>query len=122
MKSATTKLAQLIIKRKKVAGSYHENWKPNYRFSCLTGNAQLTIIFLKLFEIEQDRLFYQAALISFLPVINNQRKSGLAGVGGGVPGSAPVWGPYFRFRYPNWGVKFFLDAYLHFYKISKSAT
>jgi hypothetical protein len=29
---------------------------------------------------------------------------------GGIPGSAPIWGAYARFEYPNWAAKFFADA------------
>jgi CheY-like chemotaxis protein len=29
---------------------------------------------------------------------------------GGVAGSAPIWGRYSMFEYPNWAAKFFADA------------
>ncbi len=29
---------------------------------------------------------------------------------GGIAGSAPIWGDYSRFEYPNWAAKFFADA------------
>ena len=31
-------------------------------------------------------------------------------VRGGIAGSAPIWGDYSRFEYPNWAAKFFADA------------
>ncbi len=33
-----------------------------------------------------------------------------AAVRGGIAGSAPIWGDYSRFEYPNWAAKFFADA------------
>jgi hypothetical protein len=35
-----------------------------------------------------------------------------ASIRGGLSGSHPIWGRYLRWRYPNWSVKFFLDALL----------
>jgi hypothetical protein len=29
---------------------------------------------------------------------------------GAIAGSAPIWGDYSRFEFPNWAVKFFADA------------
>ena len=29
---------------------------------------------------------------------------------GGIAGSAPIWGSYSRFEYPNWATKFYADA------------
>lgn len=34
------------------------------------------------------------------------------GIRGGISGSAPLWGSYIRFGYPNWAAKFFIDAML----------
>lgn len=31
-------------------------------------------------------------------------------VRGAIPGSAPMWGAYSRFEFPNWAAKFFADA------------
>ncbi|MDV7395274.1 hypothetical protein RZS08_28055, partial [Arthrospira platensis SPKY1] len=31
-------------------------------------------------------------------------------VQGAIPGSAPIWGAYSRFEFPNWAAKFFADA------------
>jgi hypothetical protein len=43
-------------------------------------------------------------------LLKYQQPSGESGIKGGLSGSAPIWGRYMRFRYPNWGIKFFLDA------------
>ena len=34
------------------------------------------------------------------------------GVRGGIAGSAPFYGRYERFTYPNWAAKFYIDALL----------
>ena len=115
VKSIALKLATLIHKKGKAAGAYDSGWLGNYRFTCLTGNAQLSIIFLKLFEKERDELFLTSALTVFSPVVAAQNTSLNLDLRGAIPGSKPVWGKYFRFRYPNWGVKFYLDAWLLLY-------
>ena len=33
-----------------------------------------------------------------------------AAIRGGIAGSAPIWGSYSRFEYPNWATKFYADA------------
>lgn len=117
-KSIATIFATLIIKHGKAAGEYDSGWRGYYHFTCLTGNCQLSIIFLKLFEKERDELFLTAALMVFAPVVAAQNISHDIDLRGTIPGSKPVWGNYFRFRYPNWGVKFYLDTYLYFFKNS----
>jgi hypothetical protein len=34
----------------------------------------------------------------------------IAGCRGAVAGSLPIWGPYMRWRFPNWAAKFHCDA------------
>ncbi len=105
------KLAATIFEKGKTAGTYRNHWEGNYHFQCMTGNAQLSIIFSNLFEWERDARFQEVAMKVFNTVIQSQRKKGPLDTIGAIPGSKPIWGKYFRFSYPNWGGKFFLDAY-----------
>lgn len=95
------------------AGRYDTSWNGDYSFVCVTGNCQLSIFLHRLWEIsgrEQFKLTAQELLEEVFPyqyLGNNPEKFGA------MPGSAPFWGPYLRFRYPNWAVKFFLDAIKH---------
>lgn len=81
----------------RLAGSYGPGWTGDYRFQCVTGAAQLSLVFRRAGEGEMaDALF---GLIADAPRAN-----------GGVPGSIPFWGRYMPGKYPNWAAKFWLDA------------
>jgi hypothetical protein len=92
-------------------GTFNEAWKSKDTYSCLTGNVQIAIIWLKLFEINGDARFVNSALkiidqVKAVQVV----EGGDPGVRGGIPGSFPIWGHYQRYSYPNWAAKFFADA------------
>jgi hypothetical protein len=88
-----------------------DNWNSNENYSCLTGNAQIAVIWLKLYKINGDARFLNAALkiIDQLKMIQNLHTKN-SGIRGGIPGSYPIWGKYMEYSYPNWGTKFFADA------------
>ena len=92
--------------------TFAENWRPAHSSSsCLVGNAQLAIIWLKVYQLTQDARFLNAALKMLDQVKQTQDLSSPnAGIRGGVAGSYPVWGLYLRLAYPNWAAKFFADA------------
>jgi len=92
-------------------GTLDENWDLTDKYSCLTGDAQLAIIWLKLYEIDKNTIFKDAAinLIEFLKSMQNL-KSKNHGINGAIPGSFPIWGKYQTWAYPNWATKFFADA------------
>ena len=88
-----------------------EEWKSEDNYSCLTGNAQISIIWLKLYRISNDARFLNAALKSIDQVKATQSLDARdTGIKGGIKGSHPVWGKYAQFAYPNWSTKFFADA------------
>lgn len=81
-------------------------------FTCLTGNAQMSCVWLRLFEMTNDLRYFNAAL-----KMNEMLKAllptrGRPGIAGGVSGSFPLWGRYQPLRYISWGAKFFGDALL----------
>ncbi len=94
------------------SAAFAENWRPaRSPSSCLVGNAQMAIVWLKVYQLTQDARFLNAALKMLDQVKQTQDlSSGNAGIRGGVAGSYPVWGPYLPLAYPNWAAKFFADA------------
>ncbi|MEM7726711.1 MAG: hypothetical protein AAF208_10100 [Cyanobacteria bacterium P01_A01_bin.45] len=85
--------------------------KGNY--CCLTGNCQMAIVWLKLFEITKDISYYQAAKNSLEYVMSSQDiNTSDLNIYGGIKGSQPIWGKYTRLSYPNWATKFFIDGLL----------
>ena len=92
-------------------GTLNEKWRSNDNYSCLTGNAQIAIIWLKIYGITNDARFLNAALKIIDQIKAKQNlNSKNPGIRGGVAGSYPVWGKYQRFIYPNWAAKFFADS------------
>lgn len=92
-------------------GTLGPDWASRDRWSCLTGDAQLAIVFIKLFCRNGDPRYLNAALKLIDQVKATQSlKAVNRGVRGAVAGSYPIWGTYTRFGYPNWAAKFLADA------------
>jgi len=92
----------------------NENWDPgDDSYSCLTGNAQLALLWLKIYGAQEDDRYRRAArrLIDGVKTAQSLT-SGNRAVRGAVPGSRPVWGGYLSYAYPNWAAKFLVDALL----------
>jgi len=121
---AVAKSAWVLLRKfetnKYLSGSYEPDFKGGHRFTCLTGNAQMSSVWLRLFEVTGDLRYLNAAL-----KINEMLKQliparGLRGIAGGVNGSYPVWGRYQPLRYISWGCKFFADALLLEQRLTRS--
>jgi hypothetical protein len=106
-------LLQLQQKDGSLYGIYNSEWKNTVRWSCLVGDAQISVIWLRLFEITQDKKYFDAArkMNNFLKATQDL-KSDNQGIRGGIKGSQPFWIGYGRFNYLNWAAKFFVDALL----------
>lgn len=94
-------------------GAYDAAWNGS-SYYCLTGNAQVAVVWLRLAELTGEPQYRSAAEreAEFLKSVHRVADSDSPPVRGGIPGSRPIWGPYQRFRYPNWAAKFFADALL----------
>ncbi len=99
--------------RGKLAGAYDRELNGQYWYGCLTGNCQMALIWMRLFDILGDARYLSAALKALQPVIDRQRMRHLdPNARGAIPGSSPPWGRYLTLRYPNWAAKFYVDALL----------
>mgnify|MGYP001167879653 CR=1 FL=1 len=92
----------------------------NGKYICLTGNIQLSLVWMRIYEITNDPIFLNSAykMIDFIKLthdikINNKN------INGGIKGSLPVYGRYAFSRYPNWATKFFADALMLKLKLKK---
>ncbi len=118
-KSAWVLLRQFETK-KFLCGAYDGDFRNGRRFACLTGNAQMSCVWLRLFELTSDLRYFNAAL-----KMNEMLKSrivmqGRREIAGGVSGSYPIWGRYQPLRYISWGAKFAADALLLEQRIKRS--
>lgn len=93
-------------------GTYDKNWNSKNYYSCLTGNAQISIILMKLYIIYQKKDYFEKAKSINRYLCSCQKLKGYPETRGAIAGSRPIWGKYQRFAYPNWAAKFFVDALL----------
>jgi hypothetical protein len=106
-------LIKHISKNGRMPGRFDHNWQPSVKWSCLTGMAQMSIVWSKLFKYTGKTDYKKAyeKVNHFLKrtqdiTINNP------GIKGGIKGSYPINGGYCPYRILNWATKFFIDALL----------
>jgi len=110
-KRPANNLLKKLRKDNSLAGSFNKNWNSNIEWSCLTGNSQTAIIWLRLFKLTKNKKYLEAA-----KKINNYMKSTQnmnsknKGIRGGIKGAYPIYGWYAPFCYINWAAKFFIDS------------
>lgn len=112
---AAEKAARGLLARQRqdgwIAGTYRDGWMPTASYACVTGVAQMALCWLRLAQITGDKSIREAAWKAIGYVKRTQRlEEGDEIVRGAIPGSAPIWGAYSRFEFPNWAAKFFADA------------
>lgn len=101
----TTSIPKLIPAR------INNKWQPTASYSCLTGNAQIAIIWLRLFKLNNDYRYFAVSKTILDQLKKTQNlKSNNQGIHGGIAGSYPIWGSYMQYCYPNWAAKFYADA------------
>jgi uncharacterized protein YyaL (SSP411 family) len=112
-RAAAEKLAGLQEVGGILYGSYDENWRPRTASRCLTGLAQMGVVWRRLAKGVSPTQMTRAAdsVLAYLAA-EQLVDSPYEGLRGALMGSSPVWGRYFPFRVPNWGAKFFLDLLL----------
>jgi hypothetical protein len=96
---------------KLLPGRLDSSWNSSAKYSCLTGNAQMAIIWLKIYQLDRNKKYLDSAILILneLKKVHNLKSSN-PGIRGGIAGSYPIWGSYMRFSYPNWAAKFYADA------------
>jgi hypothetical protein len=94
----------------RVPANWNEEWKPVSSHECVTGNAQLGGVWLRLFQLTSDPRFANAGLKA-LDIASGQQYRGPArAIDGAVPGSFPIYGRYAPMQFPNWAAKFLADS------------
>ena len=108
---ARSRAASVISKW--LPGRLDANWKGTARYACLTGNAQMALIWLELHRLEGDPALVSAAF-TLIDLVKRAQlmRSSEPGLRGGVAGSDPLWGRYMHLAVPNWAAKFYIDALL----------
>lgn len=109
--NSALKLLNYYEKNGILPARFNNNWESNENYNCLTGDAQLSIIWLKLYEIYRDKnlLINAVNLNKYLKskqLISNKFKE----IDGAIKGSDPIWGDYRPYYVLNWAAKFFCDT------------
>jgi len=97
VQQAVHRLLEDYSARGRLAGRYDTRWQGDYSFRCLTGEAQLAVLLLRMPAYRPTA----RRLLQGIPVARN----------GGIAGSVPLWGAYQPFRQLSWAAKFFLDGH-----------
>jgi hypothetical protein len=92
-------------------GRFDADWQPAARWSCLTGDAQTAIVWLRLgWATGAGRYVEAARRVNRYVMATQDLTARDDGVRGGIAGSSPIHGEYAPYEYPNWAAKFFADA------------
>jgi rhamnogalacturonyl hydrolase YesR len=116
---AVRPIAEYFLKHTYVPASFDQEWHSTDRYSCLTGNAQLSLVWGALYERTRDTVYLRSMkrMNQWLKQLQD-RSNPNPGVNGAIKGSHPIYGDllknqgYCRMAYLNWATKFFVDALL----------
>lgn len=109
---SANKLFSIFNTKKYLSARFDSNWRGTADYVCLTGCAQIAIIWLKLFELTENVQYLNAGLKLNDFLISCQCNIDNRDIHGAIPGSFPAWGAYAKFGYPNWATKYFIDSLL----------
>jgi uncharacterized protein YyaL (SSP411 family) len=94
-----------------LAASYGPDWSPTSRSSCLTGIAQMAVVWYRLVQSVGGSAYQTAADRAVRYLLKHQERSvWFHHLHGALAGSYPINGQYLAFVYPNWAAKFLCDA------------
>jgi hypothetical protein len=94
-----------------LSGQFDSGWNDSATWSCLTGDAQTAIVWLRLHEKTGDARYLEAARrINRYLSSTQDLATADAGIWGGIKGSHPISGEYGSYEYLSWAAKFFADS------------
>jgi hypothetical protein len=113
---AACRTVDSLLKLAKVnrLGSYYApGWKRLSNSLCLTGLAQTSLVFKRVYQLigGEERLD-RALNLDTITESKQIQAPGKTDIDGAIPGSAPLWGRYCPMSFPNWAPKFFIDSFL----------
>jgi uncharacterized protein YyaL (SSP411 family) len=106
-------LMDIYRTEQRLHGAYDEQWRIVSQARCLVGEAQLAVLWMRLYELLQVEGYRQSAKKVITDLTRTQDiTTANKGIYGGIKGSIPVFAHYMLLSYPNWATKFYLDALL----------
>jgi uncharacterized protein YyaL (SSP411 family) len=108
---AAGRIAERVDDRGTLPGRLTATWGPAAKWRCLTGEAQMANVWMRLAAITGDQAWTKPVPRMLRALKTTQSRSASdAGIRGGIKGSCPMTGEYGRFEVLNWATKFFADA------------
>ncbi|MBP9818260.1 glycoside hydrolase family 127 protein [Candidatus Shapirobacteria bacterium] len=102
--------AKKMLKMKLLPGTFDKNWQSTDRYSCLTGNLQIAIVWQKIYQETGEKIYLEAAERIIDLTKKTQVLEGHREAVGAIAGSDPLWGDYCANKLINWATKFFADT------------
>ncbi len=95
-------------------GEFSADFLPAANFACLTGDAQMVVVWLDAARVTGDQQLADRARVTGrrLHALQQANLGGRFETLGALPGSFPLDGGYEPRRFPNWATKFMVDAFL----------
>ena len=94
-------------------GCFLSNWSHTVNWCCLTGSAQISVIWSKLYHLGGEEKYRDAVKrVNEYLMRHHDISSEKDILRGGITGSFPVDGEYLPFCMLNWAAKYFIDALL----------
>lgn len=110
-KKTADRLLQLQRPDGSLTGVFAAGWRAGDGGSCLTGDAQMSDLWLALWLRCRRPEYREASLKALDFVCRTQDLTDKnPNVRGAIGGSYPIYGRYERLKYPEWATKFFIDA------------
>jgi len=113
--NSARKVGDILIEKQRddgsLSGCFDERWETTVSWSCLTGDAQISIIWGRLFQITGEPKYFECMkkinrYLMKCQLISTNNKD----LFGGITGSDPIQGAYGPLEILSWAVKFFMDA------------
>lgn len=107
------RIASVYSNKRRLVSEIGENWEFLSNHLCLTGLAQLAIVFFRLYGLDGDKRYLDLghSFLNDVAATQDVTSTGKPHYGG-IKGSLPIYGAYAPLQYPNWATKFFIDALL----------
>jgi hypothetical protein len=117
MEASATRAADVLLRLEgssgRLASHYGPGWAPSGHSVCVTGLAQMSLVWLRMARRYGRPELEKAAERCLRFLLRHQISAPRRPqVHGALPGSIPLWGEYFPWGFPNWGAKFLIDSIL----------
>jgi len=119
---AARAIARLVNPDGFLPGRFASDWSGAASWSCLTGNAQMVNVWLRLHELTGGPAWLEPVprVLEYIKATQNRETSDL-GLRGGIKGAHPVTGAYGRLEVLSWATKFFADALMRHMRVAADA-